>query len=127
MQGLKITVGGVEIRVELLETPTAAALYQAAPFDARASRWGEEVYFSTPVSVDPEFDARDVVEPGELAFWPDGDAIAIGFGQTPASTGDECRLASPSNVFGHALDDVKLLEPVRAGADVRVERLDTPA
>jgi uncharacterized protein len=122
MRQLKLTIGEVVIRAELLDTPTADALYAAAPFEARASTWGEEVYFATPVSLPREAGAKAVVQPGELAFWPDGDAIAIGFGRTPISRGDECRLASPCNVWGKALDDVKALKAVRSGASIRVER-----
>lgn len=122
MRELKIVVGEVEIRAQLLDTPSADALYDAAPFEGKASTWGDEVYFATPVSLPREPDARDVVEPGEIAFWPDGDAIAIGFGPTPISRGDECRLASPCNVFARTGDDVKALGSVRAGAPVRVER-----
>jgi hypothetical protein len=122
MRQLRVIIGSVPIRAELLDTPTAAALYEAAPFDAVASTWGDEVYFRTPISCPREPDARAVVEPGELAFWPDGDAIAIGFGRTPISQGDECRLASPCNIWGRALDDVTQLRSVRAGAPIRVER-----
>ena len=122
MRQLKLTNGAVVIRAELLDTPTADALYAAAPFEARASTWGEEVYFATPVSLPREAGAKAVVEPGELAFWPDGDAIAIGFGRTPISRGDECRLASPCNIWGRALDDVKALQAVRGGAAIRVAR-----
>jgi hypothetical protein len=122
MRQLKLIIGEVEIRAALLDTPTAAALYEAAPFEARASTWGEEVYFTTPISLAREPGAKAVVEPGELAFWPDGDAIAIGFGRTPISQGDECRLASPCNIWGRALDDVKALRAVRSGAPVKVER-----
>jgi hypothetical protein len=124
MRQLTMTIGDIEIRAELLDTPTADTLYDAAPFDAAASTWGDEVYFRTPVSCAREADARAVVEPGELAFWPDGDAIAIGFGPTPISHGDECRLASPCNIWGRALDDVQQLRPVRAGAAIRVARTD---
>ena len=124
MRQLKITVGSVSIRAELLDTPTAAALYEAAPFDAVASTWGDEVYFRTPISGAREDDARVVVDPGELAFWPDGDAIAIGFGRTPISKGNECRLASPCNIWGKALDDVTQLKSVRAGAAIKLERAD---
>jgi hypothetical protein len=124
MRQLKITIGEVAIRAELLDTPTASALYEAAPFEAAASTWGDEVYFRTPISCPREADARAVVEPGELAFWPDGDAIAIGFGRTPISQGDECRLASPCNIWGKALDDVKALKSVRPGAAIKVERVE---
>ena len=122
MRQLKLTNGAVVIRAELLPPPTADAPAAAAPCAARASTWGEEVYFATRVSLPREAGAKAVVEPGELAFWPDGDAIAIGFGRTPISRGDECRLASPCNIWGRALDDVKALQAVRGGAAIRVER-----
>jgi hypothetical protein len=85
--------------------------------------WGEEVYFDVPIKVAREKDARAVVIPGEIAYWPDGPAVAIGFGRTPISQGDETRLASPCNVFARALDDVKALSAVKAGATVKVSEL----
>lgn len=92
------------------------------PTPSRARRWGEEVYFGTPIQARREPDARDVVAPGEIAFWIEGNAIAVGFGPTPISHGDEIRLAAPTNVFADALDDVTVLAPVQDGSPVRVER-----
>ena len=121
MSVVTITAGDIAIRVNVLDTPTAAAIVAACPINSTANTWGDEVYFSTPVSVLREPDAKAVVQAGELAYWPDGDAIAIGFGPTPISQSEEIRLASPCNIWGRSLDDVKALSVVSDGANVTVE------
>ncbi len=124
MRRIKITAGSVEIKAELLDTPTADAVYDSLPIQSQASTWGEEVYFSTPVSVVREADARDVVKAGEIAFWVEGDSIAIGFGRTPISRADEIRLAAPTNIWAKAIDDVRRLKAVKAGDRVTVEAIE---
>jgi uncharacterized protein len=117
---IRFEFSGQSLEADLLDTPTAKAIAAALPYEARVMTWGEEVYFDVPVEAARESDARAVVTPGEIAYWPDGPAIAIGFGRTPISRGDETRLASPCNVFGRALSDVKALGGVRAGTTVKV-------
>lgn len=124
MRKLRMTIGTVEITADMFDTPTADAIYDSLPFTSSAQTWGEEVYFSTPVSVPREADAKDVVEAGELAFWVEGDSIAIGFGRTPISRGDEIRLAAPTNIWGRAVEDVRGLSAVRSGDSIRVEAID---
>lgn len=127
MRKLRLTVGKVVIEADLFDTPTANALFDAAPFESRATRWGEEVYFTVPVRTEREADARDVVEPGELAFRVEGEAVVIGYGPTPNSEGEEIRLAMPANVWGRTNDDVRQLGKVEAGDLIRVEALDIAA
>ena len=116
--------GTLTVDAELLDTATASAIAAALPISARVMTWGEEVYFDVPVTVPREKDARAVVTPGEVAYWPDGPCIALGYGRTPISQGNECRLASPCNVFGRLLGDAKSLAKVKAGAKVRVSLAD---
>jgi hypothetical protein len=125
MPRIRFDFGTLTLDAELFDTPTARLVAAAVPaagaaLTASAQIWGEEVYFEVPVTAAREPQARAVVVPGEIAYWPEGHCIAIGFGRTPISKGDETRLASPCNIFARALSDVKALAKVKAGARIKV-------
>ena len=124
MARIRFEFANLTLDAELLDTPTARAIASALPISSSTLTWGEEVYFEVPVKLPAEKDARAVVVPGEIAYWPEGPAIAIGFGRTPISQGEETRLASPCNVFARAIGDVKRLAAVAAGTKVRVTAVD---
>ncbi|MBN0043249.1 hypothetical protein JS756_03870 [Streptomyces actuosus] len=118
---IRISWPAGHLTATLDDTPTTRALAGTLPLTSTACTWGEEVYFDTGVSVSRETDARQVVEPGTVAFWTDGDALALPYGPTPISQGDECRLASPCNILGTLDADPRILATVRDGDPVRVE------
>lgn len=124
MARIRFDFGTLTLDAELLDTPTAKAIAAALPITSSALTWGEEVYFDVSVEVKREANARAVVTPGEIAYWPEGPAIALGFGRTPISQGNETRLASPCNIFAKALGDVKALGKVRAGTKIEVRALE---
>ncbi len=90
------------------------------PIEARANTWGDEIYFEIPVSCEPE-NPREVVEMGDLAYWPPGRAFCVFFGPTPASERDEIRPASAVNVIGKVEGDATVLKAVQSGERVTIE------
>jgi hypothetical protein len=92
------------------------------PFESRAQTWGEEVYFTTPVRAKLEADARQLVEPGTVCFWTQGDALALPYGRTPISTDGRPKLANPCNVLGSIVGDPRALERIKAGEKITVTK-----
>jgi uncharacterized protein len=119
---LRIAAAGVSLEIVLKETPTAKAVFAAAPFEARASTWGEEVYFTTPVRARLEPDAQQIVEPGTVCFWTEGDALALPYGRTPISTDERPKLANRCNVLGHIEGNPRDLAKIRAGEKITVSK-----
>ena len=107
----------------LRETPSVNQILTVLPCEAKANTWGEEVYFELPVKAALEPDAKQVVEPGAVCFWVEGSSLALPFGPTPASAGDECRLVTRCNVLGTIEGDPRQLKKVKAGVPIRVELL----
>ncbi len=123
MRQVRFSFDNLTLTAKLRDTPTADCIWEALPLTGRIMTWGDEVYFGVPFTAEQEADARDVVQPGEIAFWPNGDAIAIGFGETPISATGEIRLASPCNIWADAVEDVLSLKSVKSGERVQVEQL----
>jgi hypothetical protein len=117
-----ITAGEVSVTASLNDSPTADRVWAALPIKASASTWGDEIYFSTPITGEAADDATDVFERGALAYWPPGRALCIFFGPTPASTGDEPRMASPGNLVGMIEGPLGGLRKVRSGSPISIDR-----
>lgn len=109
---------------ELNSSATARKIADALPMGGRANRWGDEIYFPIGIDADPAPDAKDEVEVGVLAYWPPGNAFCIFWGPTPASKGDEPRAASPVNVVGKVVGDLKALESINSGAKIRLSKAE---
>ena len=103
------------VSATLEDTPTARALVAALPTNAKAQTWGEEVYFELPVKAKLEADAKQVVPSGSVCFWVEGSSLALPWGRTPVSQGDESRLVTRCNVLGAIDGDARRLASVRSG------------
>ncbi len=118
---IEILAGQVTVTAELNETQTAKAVWARLPIEGIVNTWGDEIYFSTPLSLEQE-SGQELVEMGDLGYWPPGKALCIFFGPTPASRGDEIRPASAVTVFGRVIGDASVLKAVPDGAQVRVRQ-----
>jgi len=120
-QRIRIVAGSVSADAELNGSATASAIWKALPLEARAQTWGDEIYFDIGLALQPE-SPRELVELGDLGYWPPGQAFCIFFGPTPMSRGNEIRPASAVNVVGRIAGDPKIFQSVRAGATVMLQR-----
>ncbi len=118
---LRISIERITLEIELADTPNARALLAKVPFESKAQTWGEEVYFATPVKAALEPGARQVVEPGTVCFWTEGDSIALPFGRTPISTDERPKLANPCNILG-TLKNFIALKGVKPGDKIKVTK-----
>ena len=119
---IKVKAGGVEVAGWLNETDTASKVWEALPISGSMNLWGDEIYFSIPVEAGLEEDAIEAVNLGDIAYWPQGKALCIFLGKTPASKGDEPRAVSPVNVIGGIEGVEILLGRVKQGETINVRR-----
>lgn len=118
----KILIKAGEVTAEgvLNDTATAHAVWEALPLTGKANTWGDEIYFAIPVKEELEPTAKEVVEKGDLGYWPPGRAFCIFFGPTPGSTGTEIRPASAVNLIGRVQGDSTIFKKVTEGARVEI-------
>lgn len=116
-----ITAGDVTVEAVLNDSATAQAVWEALPITGTVNTWGDEIYFYVPLTLPPE-NPQELVEMGAAAYWPDGPALCLFFGPTPASRGDEIRPASAVNVWGQVQGDARVLKRVPAGAAIKLTR-----
>lgn len=118
---IKITSGNIHAIAELKNTRTAKAIYNALPIEGAANKWGDEIYFVIPVILNTEPDAKEVVDAGDVAYWPEGSCFCIFWGRTPASKGNEIRAASKVNVFGR-IKNASIFSKVKNGDLIVLEK-----
>ena len=119
---IKISWKAGDISSILNNTPTTEALIKSLPIESYANTWGDEVYFSVPVSVPLEKDAKQVVDPGAICFWVEGNSLALPFGPTPISEDNECRLATACNILGKIEKEPRILSSIQSGDQIKIEK-----
>ena len=119
---IRIQAGNVSAEAILNDSPTAQKIWEILPLEAKGNTWGDEIYFAIPVKAPLEKTAQDLVQVGDLGYWPTGSAFCIFFGPTPMSRGEEIRPASAVNVIGKVTGDAKAFKKVASGAKIRIEK-----
>ena len=122
MHNINLKFSSYTINIKLRSTKTASAIKNILPFKSIVKTWGEEIYFEIPIEedLDLENDAKDIINVGEIAYWIEGKCIAIGYGKTPISKGNEIKLAARTNIWGDALLNIKELNKIKDGDEVVV-------
>jgi len=121
---IMIEAGGIGGEATLAESETAKAIWSSLPIESTCNAWGEEVYFSIPIALPLDETAKEIVDMGDLGYWPAGDALCIFFGPTPMSRGDEIRPASAVSIVGKIIGDPRIFKEVSSGTKVRVRKAE---
>ena len=118
---ISIQAGPVQMQATLNDTSVANMIWDTLPIEASANPWGDEIYFGIPVDAELE-NGQEVVELGDLAYWPSGHAFCIFFGRTPASRGDEIRPASSVTVVGQIQGDPARFKEATSGVRIVISK-----
>jgi len=118
---IKITGGDNKAEAELNDTRTAKAIWEALPLKGHVNLWGDEIYFPIPLSLELEA-GQEVVNTGDLGYWPAGNAFCIFFGPTPISNTGEIRAASKVTIFGKIIGNATVFKKVSTGTEITVQR-----
>ncbi len=120
---IRLTVGSVQLLVELKPNRTADEIYAALPVEAPLNTWGEEFYFKLPGVKDYRETATSQVKVGDVAFWGAGQVLAIFFGRTPMSMGPDPVPADRVNIVGKVIGDPSILRQVMTMQTIKVEKI----
>jgi hypothetical protein len=120
---IRIRVGGIQVEAELKGTRTAEEIYRALPAEGPLNVWGEEFYFKVPGVKDHRETATTQVKVGDVVFWGAGQVLAVFFGRTPMSIGEDPVPADRVNVIGRVVGDASVLRQATAATMIRVEPL----
>jgi len=121
MKKLILKFNSKMFEINLRNTETARLIAKSIPIDSKIQMWGEEIYFNTNLQVKIEDSAKEVMQLGELAFWTEGSAIAIGYGKTPVSKGEEIRLIGPCNVWADADFQKSDFDNIKVGDEISLD------
>jgi hypothetical protein len=119
---ISITIKGITLTGELGDTPCAKAIADVMPIETSPDEWGDEFYFTVPVSMPPDETATTKVKAGDIGYWPLGNALAIFFGPTPLSSGLDPVPASEVNLVGRITDDPAILKKAKGSTRIRIEK-----
>lgn len=119
---IKIVIDGKQIKAELFDTECSRKIADALPIESKINEWGDEFYFSIRIKMPLDNTATTKVKVGDIGYWPPGEALAIFFGKTPLSKGQDPVPASEVNIVGRLIDDPAILKTLKGAKTIRIEK-----
>jgi hypothetical protein len=120
---IRLKTSSIEAIAELNDTETASAIWNTLPFEGEINTWGDEIYFAIPLKLELER-GQELVELGDMGYWPPGNAFCVFFGLTPASQGKEIRPASPVTIIGRVISDPQIFHQATSGEQILVDKIE---
>ena len=121
MSNIKVRTRSGEWTASLDDSDMSNEIWLSLPFSADINMLGSQIYFVMPLESKVKGETK-IFDAGDIAYWPEADALCIFFGPTPLSTDERPVAAFPMKKIGKINGDCSEMDASGDRMRITLER-----